>query len=167
MDQEEFVERSARLQEVGQLLEKLPPEIRKEAFAILRGYVCLSSEKDPERFDEQTVSNQSDEISLFTQFDHDKPSDNVRLLAAHFFSEYGSAHFSVDELKALATEAGLTVPERVDKTLASATENSKKLFMSTGRGKFKPTVYGEAYLKSTYSVKKGTKARSVGDGESA
>ena len=59
---------------------------------------------------------------------------------------------------------GVTIPTRVDMTLLSAKENGKKLFARAGTGKFKPTVHGEANLKATYNVKKGTKRRS-GDAE--
>ena len=37
--------------------------------------------------------------------------------------------------------------------------NGKQLFVSAGRGQFKPTVHGEIYLKNSYKVKKGTKTR--------
>jgi len=164
MDQKEFSERSVRLQEVSDVIEKLPPEIRSDAFGLLKDYVLSDSIGRSNRVNDQSAPDTGD-VNLFTQFDHDKPSDNVRLIAAHLFREYGSEPFSVDEIKALAAEAGLTVPERVDMTLANATEKGKKLFIATGRGKFKPTVHGEAHLKSAYGVKKGTKPRPLASGE--
>jgi len=165
MDKKEFNERSARLQEVGDVIERLPPEVRGDAFALLKEYVLPRSAGPSKGPDDQSVPDNAGDTNLFTQFDHEKPSDNVRLISAYFFREYGSESFSVDEIKALAAETGLTVPERVDMTLANATEKGKKLFVSVGRGKFKPTVHGEAFLKSTYGVKKGTKTRPAGGGE--
>jgi hypothetical protein len=62
------------------------------------------------------------------------------------------------------TNVGLTIPDRVDKTFEHAKEKGKLLFKRAGRGKFRPTVIGEAQLKSTYSIKKGTMKRgSVND----
>ena len=58
-----------------------------------------------------------------------------------------------------AKDVGITIPERVDLTFLSAKEKGKNLFARAGLGKFKPTVHGEAYLKTTYSVKKGKKTR--------
>jgi hypothetical protein len=59
----------------------------------------------------------------------------------------------------MADDAGVTIPDRLNMTLAAAVENGKQLFASAGRGLFKPTVHGEIYLKTTYGVKKGTKKR--------
>lgn len=167
MDQKQFGERFARLREVGDLIEKLPPEIRSDAFALLKEYVLPRSAGPSKEPNDQSGPDDSGDTNLFTQFDHEKPSDNVRLIAAHFFREYGSEPFLVDEVKALAAETGLTVPDRVDMTLANATEKGKKLFVAAGRGKFKPTVHGEAFLKSTYGVKKGTNTRPAGGSEGA
>jgi len=54
---------------------------------------------------------------------------------------------------------GLTVPQRLDKTLLNAKEKGKALFTRAGRGQFKPTVHGEKYLKEQYSVTKGTQKK--------
>jgi hypothetical protein len=69
----------------------------------------------------------------------------------------------VEEVKAVATNVGITIPDRVDMTLGNAAEDGKQLFTRVARGKFKPTVHGESYLKSTYEVKKGTKTRGADD----
>jgi hypothetical protein len=158
MDEKDFRKSSVRLQEVGKVIETLPPEIRSDAFVILKAYVSKDTETpadigDPK--DDMDVGG----VGLFGKFSHDRPSDNVRLIAGYFFQEFGSEVFSVEEVRAMASEAGITIPERVDMTLAAAQENEKHLFAKAGRGKFKPTVHGEAYLKATYKVKKGTKKR--------
>lgn len=70
----------------------------------------------------------------------------------------------MEEVRAKADAAGITIPARVDKTFLQATEKGKKLFARAGPGKFKPTVHGEANLRATYSVNKGTKKR-TGDAE--
>jgi hypothetical protein len=164
MDQKEFNECTSRLQEVGKIIEKLPTEIRSEAFGLLKGYVAQQVTTPTRREGPAEYAAGSGEgADLFSRFDHDKPSDNVRLVAAYLFQEYGSDPFSLEEVKAVATNAGITIPDRVDMTLAKATENGKQLFTRVGRGKFKPTVHGEAFLKVTYGVKKGTKKREIDD----
>lgn len=163
MDKDEFDNRASRLEDIGKVIEKLPAEIRSEAFGFLRGYVSgqnpTKSATTRHAVDNDAVDSAGDDTTLFSQFDHDKPSDNVRLIAAELFRQYGSEPFSVDEINATAADAGITVPTRVDMTLRAALENGKHLFVGVGSGKFKPTVHGEAYLKSTYSVKKGTAKR--------
>lgn len=104
------------------------------------------------------ASDSSDE-EFFSAHNHDKPADNARLIAAWFYREYGVEPFSVEEVSAKASGVGITIPARVDMTFVQAKEKGKKLFARAGRGKFKPTVHGEANLKATYSVKKGTKKR--------
>lgn len=164
MDQKKFAERVLRLKEVGDAVDKLPPEIRSSAFDLLKDYVSGTAAVPSGKSNHQSTQNHSDGGDLFLQFNHEKPSDNVRLIAASLYQEYGSEPFSVEEIKAVAADAGVTVPGRVDMTLNSAVEKGRQLFASVGRGFFKPTVHGEAYLKTTYGVKKGTKKR---DPESA
>ena len=161
MDKKEFDERASRLQDVGNVIDKLPAEIRSEAFGLLKGYVSTNntSNTGAERKRDKEADNSHVDTNLFSRFDHDKPSDNVRLIAADLFQQYGAEPFTVDEVSARAAEAGITVPARIDMTLRSALEDGKHLFVNAGRGKFKPTVHGESYLKDTYSVKKGTGKR--------
>lgn len=161
MDKTEFGERVLRLQEVGKAIDKLPTEIRGEAFDLLKGYVSGRNTPDSvaEQNEDEGGCHPGDDTSLFSRFDHDKPSDNVRLIAALFFQRYGAEAFSVDDVTGTAAEAGITVPTRTDMTLRQAQENGKHLFVSAGNGKFKPTVHGESYLRDAYGVKKGTNRR--------
>jgi hypothetical protein len=164
VDQKELEQLASRLREVGKVIEALPTEIRGEAFGLLKSYISQrhAPPSDKKGLGESNV--ESGEVTeLFSRFDHDKPSDNVRLIAAHFFQEYGSEPFSSEEVKALAAQVGITISDRVYMTLAAAKENGKQLFMRVGRGSFKPTVHGEAYLKTTYNVKKDTKTRGQAD----
>lgn len=165
MDKKEFEERISRLQEIGRVVDKLPAEIRSDAFGLLKGYILgrspLGSKTGHD--DDEADDGLSDDSNLFGQFDHDKPADNVRLIAADLFRQYGAEPFSADEVKIIAANAGITVPARVDMTLRQARENGKHLFVSAGTGKFKPTVHGESHLKSTYGVKKGVMKRQEAD----
>ncbi|MGQ0553922.1 MAG: hypothetical protein ACT4PU_11970 [Planctomycetota bacterium] len=162
MDDSEFRTRAGRLEQIGKVLEKLPAEVRSDAFDLLKGYVTEgSSESPPKRKPDKPQREETDgsDEEFFSTFDHDKPADNARLIAAWFYREYGVEPFSLDEVRDKATGVGITIPERVDMTFVSAKEKGKKLFARAGIGKFKPTVHGEANLKATYTVKKGTKKR--------
>jgi hypothetical protein len=83
----------------------------------------------------------------------------VKLIAAYLYNEYGSEPFSAEEVKNTSDDVGITIPARIDMTLLEAKDKGKKLFKKIGRGTYKPTVHGEAYLKEKYNVAKGTKRR--------
>ncbi len=167
MDEKEFKTRAGRLEQVAKVLEKLPSEVRSEAFDLLKGYV---TEHSPESTTKKTQAMAKPKVAddteagFFGAFDHDKPADNVRLIAAYFYREYGVEPFSLDEVRQKASDVGITIPARIDMTFLAAIEKGKKLFARAGTGKFKPTVHGEVNLKATYNVKKGAKKR-TGDTE--
>lgn len=167
MDDKEFKMRAGRLEQIAKVLEKLPGEVRSDAFDLLKDYVTEHPTESPAKKKgsqaKREVTDDSDE-GFFGAYDHDKPADNARLIAAWFYREFGVEPFSMDEVREKATDVGITIPARIDMTFLQAKEKGKKLFARAGVGKFKPTVHGEANLKATYSVKKGTKKR-VGDAE--
>lgn len=162
MDEKEFKSRTTRLEQVAKVIEKLPTEVRSEAFDLLKAWVTDQNPSSPgKKATHKPKHHDSDdsEEAFFASFDHDKPADNARLIAAYFYREYGAEPFSTDEVRQKADSVGITIPARIDMTFQTAKEKGKKLFGRAGRGEFKPTVHGEAYLKVTYSVKKGTKKR--------
>jgi hypothetical protein len=167
MDNKIFKERAERLIEIAKVLEKLPQEIRQESFQLLKGYVTGQKSELPQGQSDQkgkpSSANDGSKESFFASFTNDKPADNVKLIAAWFYREYGTDPFSLDELRKEADAVGITIPARPDATLKAARDKGKKLFGSAGKGKFKPTIHGEARLKESYSVKKGTKSRPQGD----
>ena len=159
--------RAGRLEQIAKVLEKLPAEVRTDAFDLLKSYVTEHSSESPPKKTRAKGEHEAAEKSdgeFFAPFDHDKPADNARLIAAWFYREYGVEPFSLDEVRGKANDVGITIPARVDMTFVQAKEKGKKLFARAGTGKFKPTVHGEANLRATYSVKKGTKKR-AGDAE--
>ncbi|MBN1515132.1 hypothetical protein JXA32_01045 [Candidatus Sumerlaeota bacterium] len=162
MDKKKFDEIVKRLKEVSGVVESIPSEIREESFKLLKPYIMGSAAKiAPDREDEHEdhcTDDGSDE-DFFGKFDHDKPANNVKLIAAYYYKEFGTDPFSIDEMKEKADSVGITLPARPDMTLTQAKDKSKKLFQKADKGKFKPTVHGEANLKSVYSVRKGTKKR--------
>jgi hypothetical protein len=162
VNDKEFKERASRLQDIAKVLEKLPAEVRSDAFDLIKGYVTQHPSEAPAKTKEtknQREGTPQSEEEFFGAFDHDKPADNAKLVAAWFYRERGSEPFSVEEVRAKADAVGITIPSRVDMTFVQAKEKGKKLFARAGTGKFKPTVHGEANLKQTYTVKKGTKRR--------
>lgn len=163
MDEKEFKARADRLQHIGKVLEKLPAEVRSDAFDLLKGYVAEHSSGSSPAKKEVHKPEREDpgdsEREFFCAFDHDKPADNAKLIAAYFYREYGVEPFSVEEVRQKANDVGITIPARVDMTFRQAKEKGKKLFAPAGRGKFKPTVHGEANMKVVFSVRKGTNRR--------
>ena len=162
MDENTFQRWAEKLEKIGKLLEKLPSEIRLAAFELLQSYITDTSTEGGNKGrvkEKEKIKSKEDwkrKEGLFSAFVHGKPADNVKLIAAHLYHEYGSEPFSAEEVKKISNDVGITIPERIDMTLLQAKDKGKKLFSKIGRGKYKPTVHGETYLKEKYSVKKGT-----------
>lgn len=174
MTDEVFNKAIERFQRIVEVVGKLPPDLQASAFNALAPLIQLAPSSAPplappaapgvaaagnKTSKKEVQEAPEDREAFFGSFNHEKPHDNVRLLIAWLYSQYGTESFSLNELRDLANDVGLTVPERLDMTVKSAREDGKTLFTSTGRGKFKPTVHGEAFLKAEYGVKKGTGKR--------
>jgi len=167
MDNEQFNERVKKLEELNKVITQLDPTIREQAFLLLKSYVTGSqvneetpgNGKDGAEEAAQSSIDTEDAAAFFSKHPDGKPSDNGLVCAAYLYGQYGASPFSVDELRAVGDSAGLTLPERLDMTLRAARRENKALFQKVGREQFKPTVHGEQFLKSTYSVKKGSKQR--------
>ncbi|HEV2840930.1 MAG TPA: hypothetical protein VGW39_06375 [Chthoniobacterales bacterium] len=93
---------------------------------------------------------------FFAPLQNNKPSDNALAAAAYHYAQYGSAEFTVDEMRVLAEEVGITIPERLDMTYGQAKRKGNSLFRRSSRGAYRPTVHGESFFKQTYKVAKGT-----------
>jgi len=171
MEDSTFQDRVKRLKEVNEVIEKLDPAIREEAFSLLAGYVTGQPYTGP-HVGADGSGGQGDSHSeapaadLFARFPDGKPSDNVVLIAASLYSQYGAEPFKLDEIRAIAQSVGVTIPSSLDMTLKQAKREGKSLFQHTGRSEFKPTVHGELYFKKTYQVTKGTKKRPLQGAES-
>lgn len=162
MEESAFRECVKRLQEVDEVIKKLDPAIRHDAFLLLAKYVEKKSASAGESVNEDKASNTVvDPTQFLAKFAHDKPSDNVKLIAACFYSQFGKAPFTVHEVKSTAEEAGLTIPDDPAATLRMSTKEKKKLFRKTSSGAFAPTVHGEKFFKETYEVTKGTRKKPV------
>jgi hypothetical protein len=100
-----------------------------------------------------------DLAAFFNREGEMKPADFAYLCAAYHFSEYGTGPFSVVEIRAIAAEAGVIVPDRLDMTYTSAGKKGKKLFQNLGKGIFKPTATGSIEFKERWGVKPGRKTK--------
>ena len=156
MNKNTFEEKVKRLQEVDKIIKSLDPSIREASFKLLESYVTEGKKDDSMNEDKET---EIDVENFFTKFEHDKPSDNVLLIAAYYYSQYGTSPISLGEIKETASNVGITIPNRPDMTLKAAQRDGKNLFNKAGRDKYKPTVHGEKFFKDTYKVSKGKKGK--------
>lgn len=157
MDEKSYKEIIRRLHEVDKEIKSLDPAIREASFKILQGYIT-GKKKEDQSEDTTTISDDTME-AFFNKYDHKKPSDNALLIAAYYYSQYGTEPLSYDEVKTISVATGLTIPGRVDVTLNKSTKKGKKLFTAAGKGKVKPTVHGESYFKEKYAVSRGKKKK--------
>ena len=166
MDKKGFTEIEERLLEVNKVVAKLDSSIRVAAFEFLKPYVAggiIKTTKIPHEHkgeDDDTDSASTGDLeTLVTTYGSDKkPSENARLLTAWWFSQHGSAPFSVKWIKETGDSTGLTLPATPAMTFRAAKVKGKDLYNAVGKGGlFKVTVVGETFLKATYKVRKGTK----------
>ncbi|MDD4890219.1 MAG: hypothetical protein PHU85_09850 [Phycisphaerae bacterium] len=101
-----------------------------------------------------------DASAFFEKFNHERPSENVKLIAAWLYSQFGVYPITNAEIQELSGEAGITVGTRADSTMDTAACGGKKLFGRKGKGCWQLTLAGEKYIKETYGVRKGAKSRS-------
>jgi hypothetical protein len=97
--------------------------------------------------------------AFFAAHQGDTPAENAFIVTAFLYNEYGASTFSMDDVRGIGDDVGLTLPDRVDVTLGQAKRDGKTLFKKVGKGKLQPTVHGQSYLQKNYGVRKGTKKR--------
>lgn len=167
MNKNDTEEVKAKLLEINKLISQLDPSIRAAAFEILAPYYFSHKQHAPvhAKATADTESSggsatdtpdTSDLGAFISAFDTNKPVDNVMLLVAWLYSNYGTYPITVKEIKELGDSCGLIVPARPDNTMRQAKKNGKGLFNQQGKG-WQLTVSGELFLKETFKVKKGNK----------
>lgn len=168
MTKKEIEAVKASLLEINEFILKLEPEIRSAAFEFLAEAhfgdgLDSKIQGDTEKKSGNTNKNKgaatanTDDLGAFiSKFQHDKPADNVMLLAAWLYASYGAYPITAKEIKELGDSCGLITPGRSDNTMRQAKKSGKGLFNQQGKG-WKPTVSGELYFKDTYGVTKGNK----------
>ena len=166
----ELDEAKKLITDLNNTISKLDPSVRARAFDILtdiafEGTTTSSDDstapsagkKSTRRSQSRATKHSTDDLGEFIDgFEHDKPADNLKLLIAWLYSKYGKYPMSLDSLKKLATEAGLTIPDKPDMTLKTASAKKKPMFQSPRRSHYQITTSGELVLKEKYGVKKGT-----------
>jgi hypothetical protein len=100
-----------------------------------------------------------DVAEFFNRAEKLKPAENVYLCAAFHYSKHGAQAFSVAELREIAGDAGLVLPDRVDMTLTKAGKAGKRYFQATAKGMFKFTSHGELYVQGRWNVKPGKETK--------
>ena len=167
MDKKITAEIQSKLLEMNKLIAKLDPAIRAAAFDIMVPYyfedkpAARKTKEDKTKAGGGTSSKEDVDVSdlgaFIENFEHAKPADNVMLLVAWLYSQYGTYPIQVKEIKELSDASGLVTPSRPDNTMRQAKDKSKGLFSQQGKG-WKLTVSGELFVKNTYNVKKGNKS---------
>lgn len=169
MDKKQIEDVKKKLLEINTLISSLNPEIRAAAFDVLAPFY-FSQDREPELVELPIkgkkgvvkTEHPADSGAFFAAFTHDKPSDNVHLITAWLYSQYGIFPITRKEIGDFSADVGLTIPDRPDRTMAAAVSEKKKLYKKQGSG-WQLTVHGESYMKQTYNVKKGSKPRPTED----
>ena len=163
MSDDQVKELKKKLLEINQIVSELDPAIRVQAFEILAPHYFEERlpkktivEKRAEKTEKVEKISTEDEATFFSDFSHKKPSENIHLIVAWYFSQFGNFPITTKLLRQKASDVGLTIPERPDTTMRYAKKKGKNLYRKQGNG-YLPTVYGEANLKEIYKVSKGTK----------
>lgn len=160
MASDKIKDATEKLLEINQIITKLDPAIRSSAFDILAPLIfeeeAEAGQKPGGGQKKHKTINTADKEKFLSSFEHDRPKDNVLLIAAWLYSQYGVFPITKALMDEEASNAGQTVPERPDNTMRTAKQKGKNLFRQKNSG-WQLTVAGEAYLKATYTVKKGNK----------
>lgn len=72
-----------------------------------------------------------------------RPGQKAAVVAYHLIKKSNKDQFTLDELRGLYKDIGLTPPDRFDMTLKSAVVKSNKLFKTAGRNAYALTFHGQ------------------------
>lgn len=148
----------ALAQQIVTLLSKEDSPTRQRA---MRAAMTLLGEGLPQQPEKPREANHPNDIGppdlaeFFNREGDMKPADNAQLCAAYHYSLYGTAPFSVAEIRTIAADAGVVIPDRLDMTFGQAAKKGKKLFQSAGRGSYKPTASGGLEFGQRWAVRPG------------
>jgi len=167
MTEQELIDRVKRLERLNEIVRGFDPLIRADAFKMLAPYAAAANAAQIANMDARaelagTEDNCPDNATLDTFFSKrgaGKPAENVMLICAYLYSEYGTSPITAADINEIAKRVGLILPTRADMTMAQARRDGKALFRSEGEGKYRCTVYGESFLTENFNVTKGRKAK--------
>jgi hypothetical protein len=154
-----------RMKEVEAAVKELDPAVRGAAFAMMQSYILDGKVEVPGRRPVHVEPGTGDRIDsdeglagFFADRDISKPADAVYAIAGYLYSVYGADPFTIEDMRGLASDVGLTVPQDPGATLRMATRSGKKLFRHKG-GLWSLTTAGELALKEMFGINKGRKKR--------
>lgn len=160
MDEKELKQIEVKLMVINKVIAKLDPAIKLAAFEFMKPLVLeksaeLPSNKGAKTKDDVQTPPKGDVRDFYGSFDPKKPSDSALVLTGWFYTQRGSASFTLDELNELFDEVGVSRPARLDMTLRSAMRKGKALFQNSAHGSYRPTVYGENCFKTELNLRPG------------
>jgi hypothetical protein len=144
-------------QQIVKILVNEDSETRRRA--IQAAMMLLGEASSELEFPGAGGNDPADLAAFFNRDEKLKPSDYACLCAAYHFSMYGTAAFSLDDLRTIALDAGVVLPDRLDMTLKSAVKDGKKLFQAAGRNAYKPTASAGVLFKEQWGVKPGKRKK--------
>ena len=146
-----------KLSVVIKALEPLEAEERKKilsaANAYLLGGACASGGSGGPGF---LSGAGSGEISsklgdILKKNDNLRPGHKAAVVAFHRMKSNRTDKLSLDELRQLYDDIGLTPPDRLDMTIRSAISDGNKLFKRMGQGFYGLTYHGQELAKRASS----------------
>ncbi len=183
MNETHFKESVKRIQEIDNVVSKLDPAIRGEAFALLKGYVTgddattrppnggqlpatgaihtTQIRKPPPKKPAPpkglaAVEPADGEDELLEKHLSDADHENAMLAVAILYARHGRGPFKMVHITGVANQHNLNVPARLDMFFKSAKRGeSKALVIRRVADGWKIMPGGEAWLKETYGVAMG------------
>lgn len=131
----------------------------RAAFAIVADENEPVTEGDAKLPDHANDKGKGTLMSLLERGENRKPAENVYLCVAQHYSTYGNTPFSIQDLKEIATEAGLVLPDRLDMTLKGAAHKKRKMFQAAGSGSWRLTATGATVISEKWDVRPGRAAK--------
>jgi hypothetical protein len=156
MDSKHFRNLKETIFQINAIVKSVDPSIKTQVFDLLRPLIVSALQPEALGTDDSGPHSGASATRVrdfYTKHNPDKPAKRVRILAAWIYTQKGSSPFSLKEVEDLFDEVGVGRPNRIDMTLKNALEKGKKLFQSSGHGKYRPTVHGENYFKEKLGVK--------------
>jgi hypothetical protein len=165
MEQSLIQDAKTKLTEINDFISTLDSELKPKAISILLPLyfdntetlkLVIGTELQNDASNDTNLQSLTNEQTFFTSFSHDKPAENVAMIAAWLYSQYGTFPITNEEIQDYASRLGITVAARSDNTMRQAKRDGKALFRQVGKG-WEPTLVGETYFRETYKVRKGNK----------
>ncbi len=166
MDQMQFETIADRLKRVDGVIRDLAPTLQAEAVRVLMPYVINDSAEEDgqvgtdasDNGDRRAAGPAVDEDRIVETHASDVANDNAFLAAAILYSRYGKGPFAAKEFKQIGLEQSLVMPEQIHKTFGRVRKDGDRILRKVQEG-WLITVAGEAWLRETYGVTRGSRPR--------